>query len=64
MIFLFELEMTTGNDGFLVLGGGGGVPTNKEENMVFIHLSSSGKYTYIGLHVVTYIHVWYTCMIE
>ena len=62
MIFLFELEMTTGNDGFLVLGGGGGVQMNKEENMVFIHVSSSGKYTYIGL--VTGIHVWYTCMIE
>ena len=54
--------MTTGNDGFLVRGGGGGVPMNKEENMVFIHLSSSGKYTYVGL--VTGIHVWYTCMIE
>ena len=39
MIFLFELEMTTGNDGFLVLGGGG--PMNKEDNMVFIHLSFS-----------------------
>ena len=44
MIFLFELEMTTDNDGFLVLGGGGGAPMNREENMVFTHLFSSVMY--------------------
>ena len=55
MIFLFELEMTTGNDGFLVLGGGGGAPMNKEENRVFIDLSSSVHDVCIGL----IIHVWY-----